>query len=207
MFSLRKRSDPPARQPRRARFGVLASVVFLGMVALACFGTAWWSLPRVAEGDTRGANLPPVWVTPHEDQAQRIADLQASGGGPARFLMGSDALGRSLLVRCLAGGSISLLIGFAAALLSVFIGTLYGAMAGYLGGRIDDIMMRIVDVLYGLPYVLVVVLLAVARMRSFRNGCRARASVHRLSPPTSVRRACGRAKQRRKPGAGLKTGP
>lgn len=76
--------------------------------------------------------------------------------------MGTDVLGRSLLVRCLAGGGVSLLVGVAAALLSVLIGTLYGAAAAYAGGWVDGVMMRIVDVLYGLPYVLLVVLLAVA---------------------------------------------
>ncbi len=79
-----------------------------------------------------------------------------------RPLLGTDHLGRSLLVRVLTGGGISLGIGIAAALLSVCIGTLYGALAGYAGGKTDALMMRIVDVLYGLPYILLVVLLAVA---------------------------------------------
>lgn len=78
------------------------------------------------------------------------------------FVLGTDILGRSLLIRCLAGGAISLGIGIAAAMLSVFLGTIYGAVAGYIGGRLDAVMMRIVDVLYGLPYILLVVLLAVA---------------------------------------------
>lgn len=96
--------------------------------------------------------------------------LQATGGSILadlrrhwpRFWMGTDHLGRSLLIRCLTGGGISLGIGIAAALLSVFIGTLYGAMSAYAGGKIDAVMMRIVDILYGLPYILLVVLLAVA---------------------------------------------
>ena len=71
-------------------------------------------------------------------------------------------LGRSLLIRSLAGGGVSIGIGIAAALISVTIGTLYGAIAGYAGGRTDALMMRIVDILYGLPYILLVVLLAVA---------------------------------------------
>lgn len=79
-----------------------------------------------------------------------------------RHWMGTDLLGRDLLVRCLAGGGISLSIGIAAAALSVLLGTLYGSVAGYVGGRTDAVMMRIVDVLYGLPYILLVVLLAVA---------------------------------------------
>jgi len=79
-----------------------------------------------------------------------------------RHSLGTDVLGRSLLYRCLTGGGISLLIGIAAALLSVVIGTVYGAVSGYVGGRVDAVLMRIVDILYGLPYILLVVLLAVA---------------------------------------------
>ena len=76
--------------------------------------------------------------------------------------MGTDSLGRSVMWRCLLGGAISLSIGAAAAVISVLIGTSWGAVAGYVGGRSDAAMMRIVDVLYGLPYILLVVLLAVA---------------------------------------------
>lgn len=79
-----------------------------------------------------------------------------------RPILGTDRLGRDLLVRCLAGGAISLSIGLSAAALSVLIGTVYGMIAGYFGGRIDALMMRIVDVFFGLPYILLVVLLAVA---------------------------------------------
>ncbi|MBX3357169.1 MAG: ABC transporter permease [Phycisphaeraceae bacterium] len=78
------------------------------------------------------------------------------------MLMGTDVLGRDLFVRIIAGGGVSLGVGLAAALISVFLGTLYGAVAGYAGGRVDSLMMRLVDILYGLPYILLVVLLAVA---------------------------------------------
>jgi ABC-type dipeptide/oligopeptide/nickel transport system permease subunit len=78
------------------------------------------------------------------------------------FLLGTDVLGRSLFIRCLTGGGISLLIGLAAALISVVIGAVYGSLAAYAGGLVDALMMRVVDVLYGLPYILLVVLLAVA---------------------------------------------
>lgn len=83
-------------------------------------------------------------------------------GDRLHYSLGTDPLGRSLLARLLAGGGISLSIGIAAAALSVFIGTMYGAIAGYIGGKVDATMMRIVDVLYGLPYILLVVLLAIA---------------------------------------------
>lgn len=79
-----------------------------------------------------------------------------------RYWLGTDFLGRSLLIRLLTGGGVSLGIGLSAAFISVLIGTLYGALAGYAGGKTDAVMMRIVDVLFGLPYVLLVVLIAVA---------------------------------------------
>lgn len=78
------------------------------------------------------------------------------------YWLGTDLFGRSLLIRCLVGGGISLGVGIAAAAISVVLGTLWGTLAGWIGGRFDGFMMRIVDVLYGLPYILLVVLLAVA---------------------------------------------
>jgi oligopeptide transport system permease protein len=76
--------------------------------------------------------------------------------------LGTDALARSMLWRCLLGGAISLGIGCAAAAISLVIGVAWGAAAGYAGGRTDAVLMRIVDVLYGLPYILLVVLLDLA---------------------------------------------
>ena len=73
--------------------------------------------------------------------------------------MGTDNAGRDMLARVLSGGQISLLVGFIATLMSLVIGVSYGAVAGYLGGRIDDLMMRIVDVIYSLPYVIIVIVL------------------------------------------------
>lgn len=74
---------------------------------------------------------------------------------------GTDELGRDLFTRTWYGARISLTIGVAAALIDLVIGVLYGGIAGYKGGRVDEIMMRIVDVLWGLPYLLVVILLLV----------------------------------------------
>lgn len=77
-------------------------------------------------------------------------------------VLGTDRLGRDVFVRCLAGGGISLVVGLAAAAIAVCIGTLYGTIAGARGGRTDAVLMRLVDILFGLPYILLVVLLAVA---------------------------------------------
>ena len=75
---------------------------------------------------------------------------------------GYDVLGRNLLWRCLFGGVLSLGIGIAAAVISVIIGTTWGMVAGWYGGKVDNLLMRIVDVLYGLPYILLIILFKIA---------------------------------------------
>jgi oligopeptide transport system permease protein len=75
------------------------------------------------------------------------------------YFFGADANGRDLFVRTLYGGQVSLLIGFTATMVSLVIGVLWGATAGFVGGRIDGFMMRIVDVLYSLPFIFFVIML------------------------------------------------
>ncbi len=150
-----------------------------GQPSHARFAPAWWPtdtttqrrIIELAPPDAReqaarsiatGRGLTPDAVLTTSDPAiiaQLARDLSEY---KPDFALGSDALGRSLLVRILVGGTISIGVGIAAAFISFIIGTLYGATAGYIGGRLDAFMMRIVDILYGLPYILLVVLIAVA---------------------------------------------
>ncbi|HEY5752102.1 MAG TPA: ABC transporter permease [Chthoniobacterales bacterium] len=78
-----------------------------------------------------------------------------------KHLLGTDALGRDLLVRMMHGGRISIGVGLAATAVSILIGVVYGAVSGYLGGNLDIVMMRIVDILYTIPFTIFVILLMV----------------------------------------------
>lgn len=83
------------------------------------------------------------------------------------FFFGTDSNGRDLLVRVMLGGQISIAVGVLASLVSLGIGVVYGATAGYIGGRVDNAMMRFVEILYSLPFVFLVVVLVVFFGRSF----------------------------------------
>lgn len=82
------------------------------------------------------------------------------------YYFGTDQNGRDLFVRTLYGGQVSLIVGFVATMVSLVIGTLWGATAGFLGGRTDSIMMRIVDILYSIPFIFFVILLTVVFQKS-----------------------------------------
>ena len=79
----------------------------------------------------------------------------------AQHWLGTDPLGRDLLTRILSGGRVSLAVGLTATLVSLLIGVAYGATSGFLGGRADAIMMRIVEILYALPFIILVIILIV----------------------------------------------
>jgi oligopeptide transport system permease protein len=101
------------------------------------------------------------WLSPYTFDQTDWERISTSPSLANAHWFGTDALGRDLFVRTLYGGRISLLVGAIATAVSLVIGITYGAVAGYVGGRVDQVMMRIVDILYALPFMFLVILLMV----------------------------------------------
>jgi dipeptide transport system permease protein len=99
------------------------------------------------------------FISPHTVDHQDLVNQNLSPSSEHWF--GTDELGRDVFTRTWYGARISLFVGIAAALIDFFIGVIYGGIAGYKGGRTDHFMMRVIEVLYGLPYLLVVILISV----------------------------------------------
>ena len=99
------------------------------------------------------------WIAPYSYSAQNL-DLGATAPSLQHWL-GTDVFGRDMLTRIMYGGRVSLMVGFVATGVALVIGVLWGAIAGFYGGRIDALMMRIVDILYALPFMIFIVLLMV----------------------------------------------
>ena len=142
-------------QDARARFlrnrAAVASLVVLALVAaFALFG-----------------DLIAAWSNEEIDWAMlgNVAQIGAPSLANGHWF-GVDELGRDLFARTVQGTRISLMVGVVGALISVVVGTLYGATAGYFGGRLDSMMMRIVDVLMSVPYMFVLILFMVVFGRS-----------------------------------------
>ncbi len=140
------RSESLWAQSRRSGRVVVGGGVLL-VILIACLATLPWTM----HGD------PPVYAQQASEFVRQTPKLW-----PARAWFGYDTLGRSIFARCLIGGTISLAVGVAAAAISVLLGVSIGLLAGYRGGWIDSLLMRIVDVLYGLPYILLVILFKIA---------------------------------------------
>lgn len=86
-------------------------------------------------------------------------NMQAAPSFANKHYLGTDSLGRDLLTRVAIGGRISLMVGIAGAFVAVLVGTIYGAMSGYLGGKVDSLMMRFLEILNAFPFMFFVILL------------------------------------------------
>ena len=123
---------------KKNKLAVISGIILIGLIVLAIFAP---------------------WIAPHSYSYQ---NLELGAVGPSStYWLGTDTLGRDQFSRILYGARVSLLVGFVATAVALVIGVSWGIVAGFFGGQIDSTMMRIVDILYGLPFIIFIVLLMV----------------------------------------------
>ena len=159
---------------RWARFSrnrmALLSLWFLAFLALATFS---WPVTLSIARLTGPKGI--AFASAHHPEA--VSDVQFSPPTP-RHWFGTDVHGRDLLSRALSGAQVSLLVGVTGALVSAIIGVLWGAIAGYAGGRLDSVLMRLVDILYSLPSIIFVIVLIATLEGVLKNWLSHIASPH-----------------------------
>jgi oligopeptide transport system permease protein len=137
--------DDAIRRLRASPAAVPALLVIVGAVIIALFGP---------------------WLNPNNTQTLDWLHVAAPPTLQGAHWFGTDRLGRDLYARTLAGARVSLVIGLVASTISILVGVSYGAIAGYFGGRTDHLMMRIIEILSGLPLIFFVIFLTVIFGRS-----------------------------------------
>ncbi|MFM9865050.1 MAG: ABC transporter permease subunit [Micropepsaceae bacterium] len=156
-----------ARRRLFANKAAVASMFILALIAgLSIFMPMFWQHSFDDTYNSERVSCPPPnslgmsWL--FGDQEEVCPNAVGKG-----HIFGTDANGRDLFIRVMMGGRVSLAIGLVATMVALMIGVLYGATAGFLGGRIDNLMMRFVDILYALPFIFFVIILMVVFGRNF----------------------------------------
>lgn len=151
----------------------IASIIFVILLAIvALFSNAVSSYALQGYGDVvAAANQEPFSYQSLVDNSAKPMSFSKNPNLEGfRYILGADSLGRDLLTRVFYGARVSLLVAVVASVVSLLIGVVYGMTSGFAGGRVDEIMMRIVDFLYGLPIIIVVILLQVYFKAVARRG-------------------------------------
>lgn len=150
----------------------LVSAIFIAlMLLLAIFANFLNAYNLQGYSNALGPNQPTYAKQVLQDNNARLGDLsQAPSLEGFVYWLGADNLGRDLYTRTLYGTRVSLAVALVAGTVSLMMGITYGLVSGYLGGRVDDFMMRLVDFLYGLPLLIVVILMQVYFKSLQRRG-------------------------------------
>ncbi len=149
------------RQLMKNKFAVVSGIFIILLILIALF-TDNTLIALVTKQDIR-----PL-IAPYHFAETSFVDNNAPPGG--KFILGADYLGRDLLSRALYGTRVSLSIAFVASMVSLIIGIVYGLISGYFGGIVDNIMMRIVDYLWCIPFTIFVILMQVVFKAFARRG-------------------------------------
>ncbi len=149
-------AQPPGawRRLTRNRVAVAAMIILAGIASVAIFGPSIF--PYSPEKVTPHSLHPPSWLPLGAEQAKMDSDR---GGAVAtwQYPFGTDMNGRDVFSRVIQGARVSLIVGLCGALVSFFIGTTYGLIAGYIGGRTDNVMMRFIEMLHSVPRLIIVI--------------------------------------------------
>ena len=142
------------RRFRKNKIAMTSLIVIIIIMIFAFILPSFY--PYSYEQQIRGSeNLAPM------QYSQQELELIAQGQKVFPHILGTDSLGRDIMIRLMIGSRVSLLVGIVASVLVLLIGSLYGSIAGYFGGKVDMIMMRLVDIIYTVPDILIIILLMV----------------------------------------------
>jgi len=142
------------RRFRKNKIAMISLIVIIIIMIFAFILPSFY--PYSYEQQIRGSeNLAPM------QYSQQELELIAQGQKVFPHILGTDSLGRDIMIRLMIGSRVSLLVGIVASVLVLLIGSLYGSIAGYFGGKVDMIMMRLVDIIYTVPDILIIILLMV----------------------------------------------
>lgn len=179
-FSGKPRSpfNDAVREFRRNKIAIGSMIFVILVVIVALFAPVFspyhYSLQNTAEG--RAAMFEPYDITVDRFEQCHWAGTPLEFGCTV-FIFGSDALGRDLLSRIVYGARVSLAVALVGSSVSILIGLIYGTVSGYVGGRTDELMMRIVDFLYAIPVLVLVILMQVYFKALTRQGAEGFAGV------------------------------
>ncbi|NMA34278.1 MAG: ABC transporter permease [Clostridiaceae bacterium] len=150
------------RRFKRNKIAMVSFAVIIIIMIFAFIGPVIY--PYSYEQQIRGSeNLAPM------EYSEQELELMAQGQSVFPHFLGTDSLGRDIMIRLMMGSRVSLLVGIVASALVLLIGSLYGAIAGYFGGKVDLVMMRIVDIIYTVPDILIIILLMVTLKYPLEN--------------------------------------
>ncbi|MDX1688625.1 MAG: ABC transporter permease [Candidatus Promineifilaceae bacterium] len=132
----------------------VGSMIFIALLVIVAIFPQLVTNADPIRQDLLQTNAVPEWMLPiMPENAENYAKFSSE------YVLGADNLGRDLWARTIYGARVSLAVAFVASAVSLIVGTVYGSISGYLGGKVDNVMMRIVDFLYGFPFLIVVILL------------------------------------------------
>ena len=156
----------------RHRMAVAGMVFIAVLIVVAIF--ADYLNPYVLQGfgDVIAASNQPAYAYQElvDNNAKPMTESKSEALAGFVYILGADQLGRDLLTRTMYGARVSLAVAIVASVVSLVIGVVYGLVSGFAGGRVDELMMRIVDFLYGLPIIIVIILLQVYFKAVSRRG-------------------------------------